>query len=254
MENTIKSYVQQVITANGKNENLLIRTDKIQQSAQNMEISNFDVFEVLYLWENKELIKINSVASQGQQYSERLHWLELCDQFTRNNIDVLKPEYFNIAHVDDPNWAIKAYFDEAKSKFFIELNGVGVVKEITVAKTFQGKETNIFRILKRLQDNSGEVCPVNDICFKYLDTVREFFYRFSDNIYKSENLFPLLIEAPKGSGSLCFHSVIYPDELRFRKIQAIGFQDMHKRPDNGDYLERTAYHCVFDDSGFKGWV
>ena len=97
MENTIKSYVQQVITANGKNENLLIRTDKIQQSAQNMEISNFDIFEVMYLWENKELIKINSVASQGQQYSERLHWLELCDQFTRYNIDVLKPEYFNIA-------------------------------------------------------------------------------------------------------------------------------------------------------------
>ncbi|MBR3661673.1 MAG: hypothetical protein IKN67_00135 [Alphaproteobacteria bacterium] len=71
---------------------------------------------------------------------------------------------------------------------------------------------------------------------------------------KSENLFPLLIGAPKGSGSLCFHSVIYPDELRFRKIQAIGFQDMHKRPDNGDYLERTVYHCVFDDSDFKGWV
>jgi hypothetical protein len=53
---------------------------------------------------------------------------------------------------------------------------------------------------------------------------------------------------------LCFHSVVYPDELRFEKIQAIGFQDMHKRPDNGDYLERTVYYCVFDDSDFKGWV
>lgn len=255
MINVIISYIQQVIIDNGKNENLLIRTDKIQQSVSNKNISNFDIYEVMHLLENKEIVKINSVANQGEQYTDRVHWIEKCDNFSRYNIDILRPEYFNNTSVKDPNWAISAYFDEDRCKFIIELNGVDIIKEISVAKMYKGKETNIFRILKRLQDNNGKFCYVNDICNKYLDTIREFFYRFSDNSDKKQNIFSLLIENQRGTGSLCFNQTIYSRDLIYQKVTQLTLQNKHKRPDNTDNIYREKYSCVLDENGnFKKWV
>ena len=248
MENTIKSFVKQVIMANGKNENLLIRTDKIQQSAKNMEISNFDIFEVIHLWENKELIKINSVASQGIQYSERSHWLELCDQFTRYNIDVLKPEYFNIAHVDDPNWAIKAYADFQSNKFIIKFNGIDEEKRITITPSFNKQKSKIITVLKKLQefksDETHRYCEISQQeCAKPRETVREFFRRFCPE------LFLLLFKFDVGGYRGISSTIIYARDLEKEGIKSISIKIKER-----GLTDDNKYYCKFDKKGnFSGW-
>lgn len=236
MTDEINSFIRTAIKENGQNKNIIIRTDKLQQYKK---VSNCDIYCYLHNLENRKVIKIHVIADKGKLYNKLSRRLCECDKYTRYEIDILQPEFFNMPNIKDLNWAIKTHFDKTICKFIIEFNGLGKVKEVPVIKFYRGKETNIFKILKCLQDNNGTLCPINDICDKYLDTLREFFYRFSDNSAESKNIFQLIIEAPKGIGSICYHQTITPEDISYHKIKQICLQDAHKRADNNDYLQTT---------------
>ena len=242
MRNTIRTFIQQVIEDNMIYQNLLIRADKIQLLTSDTNFSNFDIYEEMQALENMGIIKIKTIARQGQTYSDRSRWIELCDQFTRYNIDVLKPEYFATSKIENSGWAIKASIDTKKRNFIIELNGIDEKIMINFKSAKGGRATEIMKFWKNAQNNANEWCKCGGDNFfaKPYGSINSFFERFC------KDLKPFLIEFKKGGYEARFTPVVYPDVLKAKAIKDFVF---FTGSDN-----RFHYECKFDNNGkFLGW-
>lgn len=245
MKTTIKSFIQQTIQDNGKNENLFIRAEKIQQFAESLNMTNCDIYEVMQMLENNDIIKINFVGSVGKQYSDRANWLWQCDDFTRYVIDVLKPEYFNLVQPQNENWALEAYADFERNKFVIKFNGLEDVEEITLKKAKGGKDSKLITVLKKFQnftaDEKNKFCKISDKeCAKPRDTVSEFFKRFCPSLQKHIIIFD------KGGFAGRFRHFVSPYSFQDKDSQTLAFCDVD------GYCRK--YTCTFDEKGnFVGW-
>lgn len=245
MKTVIKSFIQQTIQDNDKNENLFIRAEKIRQSAIELNMTNCDIFEVLQVFENNGIIKINSIGSAGEKYADRANWIWQCDNFNRYIIDVLKSEYFNIIQPESENWALKVYADFERNKFVVKFNGLDSVEEITLKTAKGGKDSKLITVLKKFQsftaDEKNKYCKISDKeCAKPRDTVREFFKRFCPDLQKH------VIRFDRGGFDVHLFNVISPYSFQDKMSETLVFHDS-----NG-YSRK--YTCKFDEKGnFIGW-
>lgn len=238
MRNTIRTFIQQVIEDNISYQNLLIRTDKIQSLPSDINFDNVDIYDEMHTLENMEIIKIKTIASQGKTYSNRSRWIELCDQFTRYNIDVLRPEYFATSKIENSGWAIKASIDTKRRNFIIELNGIDEKIIVNFKSAKDGTATEIMKFWENAQNNANKWCECN-FC-KPFGSIDAFFKRFC------KELKPFLIEFKRGGYKARFTPVVYPDLLKAKAIKDFVFFAGRE--------DRFHYECKFDNNGkFLGW-
>lgn len=61
--------------------------------------------------ENLGIICIKQAARSNKLFNNRKNWIKRKQSICRYVIDILKPEYFDVATVSETDWAIKAFVD-----------------------------------------------------------------------------------------------------------------------------------------------
>ena len=236
MKEILKEFISHQIRSNCF-ENIPLTTKRIKECYQGA--SNSKIFDELWMLENLGIICIKQAARSNKLFNNRKNWIKRKQSICRYVIDILKPEYFDVATVSETDWAIKAFVDTEKWDFVLQFNGIDAEIRINLKPT-KGYPKSLLRdFWEQAQNKVNEWCECPFA--KPHTSISTFFGRFC------KELQPFFIEFEKGGYKARFTSVIYPDVLRTKKVSDFIFWRASKN-------KRQHYKCEFDENGkFLGW-
>ena len=236
MKETLKEFISHQIRSNCF-ENIPLTTKRIKECYQGA--SNSKIFDELWMLENLGVISIKQAARSRKIYKDRENWLQWKHKICRYIIDILKPEYFNVASVLASDWAIKAYVDTEKWDFVLQFNGIDAEVRVNLKPTKSYPKSLLRDFWEQAQNKVNEWCECPFA--KPHTSISTFFGRFC------KELQPFFIEFEKGGYKARFTSIIYPDVLRTKKVSDFVFWRSSEN-------KRQHYKCKFDENGkFLGW-
>lgn len=236
MKETLKEFISHQIRSNCF-ENIPLTTKRIKECYQGA--SNSKIFDELWMLENLGVICIKQAARSRKIYKDRENWLQWKHKICRYIIDILKPEYFNVASVLASDWAIKAYVDNEKWDFVLQFNGIDAEVRVNLKPTKSYPKSLLRDFWEQAQNKVNEWCECPFA--KPHTSISTFFGRFC------KELQPFFIEFEKGGYKARFTSIIYPDVLRTKKVSDFVFWRSSEN-------KRQHYKCKFDENGkFLGW-
>lgn len=121
MKEILKEFISHQIRSNCF-ENIPLTTKRIKECYQGA--SNSKIFDELWMLENLGIICIKQAARSNKLFNNRKNWIKRKQSICRYVIDILKPEYFDVATVSETDWAIKAFVDTEKWDFVLQFNGI----------------------------------------------------------------------------------------------------------------------------------
>lgn len=235
MKEILKEFISTQIRSNCF-ENIPLTTKRIKECYQG--VSNSKIFDELWMLENLGIICIKQAARSNKLFNNRKNWIKRKQSICRYVIDILKPEYFNVATISETDWAIKAYVDTEKWDFMLQFNGIDEDVRIDLKPKKGHQKSLLMYFWEQAQNKVNEWCECPFA--KPHTSISTFFGRFC------KELQPFFIEFEKGGYKARFTSVIYPDVLRTKKVSDFVFW--------GNSKNRQHYKCKFDENGkFLGW-
>lgn len=247
MKEILKEFISHQIRSNCF-ENIPLTTKRIKECYQGA--SNSKIFDELWMLENLGIICIKQAARSNKLFNNRKNWIKRKQSICRYVIDILKPEYFDVATVSETDWAIKAFVDTEKWDFVLQFNGIDEDIRIDLKPRKGNEKSLLMYFWERAQNNANEWCECcsndkdeNKNKHLFADSrtsINAFFERFC----KELKLFFIKLE--KGGYKVKFTPIIRPQSLKDEDVNEFIFfcgteSDIH-------------YKCKFDENGkFLGW-
>lgn len=247
MKEILKEFISHQIRSNCF-ENIPLTTKRIKECYQGA--SNSKIFDELWMLENLGVICIKQAARSRKSYRDRENWLQWKHKICRYIIDILKPEYFDVATVSETDWAIKAFVDTEKWDFVLQFNGIDEDVRIDLKPKKGHQKSLLMYFWERVQNNANEWCECcsndkdeNKNKHLFADSrtsINAFFERFC------KELQPYFIKFKTGGYEARFTPIIRPQFLKDEDVNEFIFFD-------GTEVD-VHYKCQFDENGkFLGW-
>lgn len=241
MKQILKEFISTQIRSNCF-ENIPLTTKRIKECYQG--VSNSKIFDELWMLENLGIICIKQAARSNKLFNNRKNWIKRKQSICRYVIDILKPEYFNVATISETDWAIKAFVDTEEWDFVLQFNGIDEDVRIDLKPRKGHQKSLLMHFWERAQNNPNEWCECGgdnkNLFAKPYTSISSFFGRFCKELQQ------YFIEIQKGGYKARFTPIIYPQVLKTKGIKEFVFF--------GGTDVDAHYKCKFDENDkFLGW-